>query len=130
MAAGVANRLRSQITYRIIGGPSRPDDTYPRLRPRRAPAGIALMLMTPSALAAQLLTHKLLSEPVSCKRPESIRSGTAVKRSGASTFTKTLVYYNDRNQDEVDDATLCPAITNVWLHPASKSRMRKSLLAH
>jgi Chalcone isomerase-like len=43
---------------------------------------------------------------------------------------KTLVYYNGRSQGEVDDATLCPAIMNVWLHPASRSReMRKSLLA-
>jgi len=43
--------------------------------------------------------------------------------------TKTLVYYNGGSQGEVDDATLCPAIMNVWLHPASKSSMRKSLLA-
>jgi Chalcone isomerase-like len=43
---------------------------------------------------------------------------------------KTLVYYNGGNQGEVDDATLCPAIMNVWLHPASQSQeMRKSLLA-
>jgi Chalcone isomerase-like len=44
---------------------------------------------------------------------------------------KTLAYYNGRIQGEVDDATLCPAIMNVWLHPASKNQeMRKSLLAH
>jgi hypothetical protein len=44
---------------------------------------------------------------------------------------KTLVYYNGRSQGEVDDATLCPAIMNVWLHPRSQSKeMRKSLLAH
>ncbi len=43
----------------------------------------------------------------------------------------TLIYYNGRSQGEVDDATLCPAIMNVWLHPASQSpEMRKSLLAH
>jgi hypothetical protein len=43
---------------------------------------------------------------------------------------KTLVYYNGRSQGEVDDPTLCPAIMNVWLHPASQSKeMRKSLLA-
>ncbi|MFZ0659530.1 MAG: chalcone isomerase family protein [Candidatus Binataceae bacterium] len=44
---------------------------------------------------------------------------------------KTLMYYNGRSQGEVDDATLCPAIMNVWLHPASQNQeMRKSLLAH
>jgi hypothetical protein len=43
---------------------------------------------------------------------------------------KTLMYYNGRSQGEVDDPTLCPAIMNVWLHPASQSKeMRKSLLA-
>ncbi len=43
---------------------------------------------------------------------------------------KTLVYYNGRSQGEVDDAALCPAIMNVWLHPKSQSKeMRKSLLA-
>jgi hypothetical protein len=43
---------------------------------------------------------------------------------------KTLVYYNGRSQGEVDDATLCPAIMSVWLHPASQNKeMRKSLLA-
>jgi hypothetical protein len=42
---------------------------------------------------------------------------------------KTLVYYNGRGQGEADDATLCPAIMNVWLHPASPSKeLRKSLL--
>ena len=44
---------------------------------------------------------------------------------------KTLAYYNGRVQGEVDDATLCPAIMNVWLHPASHNQvLRKSLLAH
>jgi hypothetical protein len=44
---------------------------------------------------------------------------------------KTLVYYNGRSQGEVDDASLCAAIMNVWLHPRSKSKeMRKLLLAH
>lgn len=44
---------------------------------------------------------------------------------------KTLTYYNGRSQGEVDDATLCTAIMNVWLHPASQDQaMRKSLLAH
>jgi hypothetical protein len=43
---------------------------------------------------------------------------------------KTVVYYNGRSRGEVDDATLCPAIMNVWLHPSSKSSVRKSLLAH
>jgi len=44
---------------------------------------------------------------------------------------KTLAYYNGRIQGEVNDATLCPAIMNVWLHPASQYQaMRKSLLAH
>lgn len=42
---------------------------------------------------------------------------------------RTLVFYNGRSQGEVDDATLCPAIMSVWLHPQSKSKeMRKSLL--
>src|SRR5450755_4254893 len=45
------------------------------------------------------------------------------------TDAKTLMYYNGRSQGEVNDATLCPAIMNVWLHPASKSGVRKSLLA-
>ncbi len=45
--------------------------------------------------------------------------------------SKTLVYYNGRRQGEVDDATLCAAIMDVWLHPSSQSpEMRKSLLAH
>ena len=43
---------------------------------------------------------------------------------------KTLMYYNGRSQGAVNDATLCPAIMNVWLHPGSKSSVRKSLLAH
>jgi hypothetical protein len=46
------------------------------------------------------------------------------------TDAKTLMYYNGRIQGQVDDATLCPAIMNIWLHPASKSSVRKSLLAH
>ena len=46
------------------------------------------------------------------------------------TDAKTVMYYNGRIQGQVDDATLCPAIMNVWLHPASKSSVRKSLLAH
>jgi hypothetical protein len=37
--------------------------------------------------------------------------------------------YNGRGQGEADDATLWPAIMNVWLHPASPSKeLRKSLL--
>ena len=44
---------------------------------------------------------------------------------------KTLTYYNGRIQGEVDDATLCSAIMNIWLHPASQNQaLRKSLLAH
>ncbi len=44
--------------------------------------------------------------------------------------SKTLLYYNGRSQGEVDDASLCAAIMDVWLHPASQSQqMRKSLLA-
>jgi Chalcone isomerase-like len=44
---------------------------------------------------------------------------------------KTMAYYNGRIQGEVDDATLCPAIMNVWLHPASQNQaLRKALLAH
>ena len=44
---------------------------------------------------------------------------------------KTVAYYNGRVLGEVDDATLCPAIMNVWLHPASHNQvLRKSLLAH
>ncbi len=46
------------------------------------------------------------------------------------TDAKTLMFYNGRFQGQVNDATLCPAIMNVWLHPASKSSVRKSLLAH
>jgi hypothetical protein len=43
---------------------------------------------------------------------------------------KTMVYYNGQIQGHVNDPSLCPAIMNVWLHPASKSGVRKSLLAH
>lgn len=43
---------------------------------------------------------------------------------------KTMMFYNGRIQGQVYDPTLCPAIMNVWLHPASKSSVRKSLLAH
>ena len=44
---------------------------------------------------------------------------------------KTLAYYNGRIQGEVDDATPCHAIMNVWLHPGSQNQaLRKSLLAH
>jgi len=46
------------------------------------------------------------------------------------TDAKTLMYYNGRSLGEVNDPTLCPALMNVWLHPASKSSVRKSLLAH
>jgi hypothetical protein len=46
------------------------------------------------------------------------------------TDAKTLVYYNGRRLGQVDDATLCPALMNVWLHPGSKSGVRKSLLAN
>ena len=46
------------------------------------------------------------------------------------TDAKTLMFYNGRIQGQVNDATFCPAIMNVWLHPASKSSVRKSLLAH
>jgi len=46
------------------------------------------------------------------------------------TDAKTLVYYNGRSHGEVNDATLCPAIMSVWLHPGSKSSVRKSLLGH
>ena len=42
---------------------------------------------------------------------------------------KTIVYYNGRTRGEVDDPTFCPAIMNVWLHPNSKSSLRKSLLS-
>ena len=188
---------------------ARPMTTYPRLRPRLTFAVIALMLITPSALAAQPFTPKPLPEPVKSQAP-GIRPlgrgretlwGIHVydatlwivgdrftpaephaldfepgRRVGADTLVnnamdemrrlklgdasqlaswrlemtrlmpnvksgdqvvvfcpsedKTLVYYNGRSQGEVDDATLCPAIVNVWLHPASKSSMRKSLLAH
>jgi len=46
------------------------------------------------------------------------------------TDAKTMMYYNGRIQGQVNDATLCPAIMNEWLHPASKSGVRQSLLAH
>lgn len=43
----------------------------------------------------------------------------------------TLTYYNGRTQGEVHDPSLCSAIMNVWLHPASQNQsLRKSLLAH
>ena len=59
----------------------------------------------------------------------SVRSGDQVVMFCPSE-AKTLLYYNGRNQGEVDDATLCNAIVNVWLHPASRHQdMRKSLLA-
>ena len=44
---------------------------------------------------------------------------------------KTMTYYNGHIQGEVDDASLCPAIMNVWLHPASQNQaLRKALLTH
>ncbi len=46
------------------------------------------------------------------------------------TDAKTLMYYNGRIQCQVNDPMLFPAIMNVWLHPASKSSVRKSLLSH
>ena len=59
----------------------------------------------------------------------SVRSGDQVVVFCPSD-AKTLAYYNGRVQGEVDDATLCNAIMNVWLHPASRyQEMRKSLLA-
>jgi hypothetical protein len=46
------------------------------------------------------------------------------------TDARTQMFYNGQSRGEVDDATLCPAIMNVWLHPASKSKdLRKALLA-
>jgi chalcone isomerase-like protein len=179
------------------------------LRPRLALAVVALMLMTPSALAAQPFTAKPLPEPVKAQAPgirplgrgretlwglhvydatlwivgerfsraephaldfepgRKVSADTLVNnamdemrrlklgdasqlaswrremtrlmpnvKSGdqvvvfCPSAAKTLVYYNGRSQGEADDATLCPAIMDVWLHPASKSSMRKSLLAH
>jgi len=183
--------------------------TYPKMRSRLSFAVIALMLMTPSALAAQSFTPKPLPESVKSQAPgirplgrgretlwgihvydatlwivgdrytpaephaldvepgrrvsadtlvnNAINEMRRLKLGDASQLAswrlemtrlmpnvtsgdqvvvfcpsdaKTLMYYNGRSQGEVDDASLCPAIMNVWLHPASKSSMRKSLLAH
>jgi hypothetical protein len=42
---------------------------------------------------------------------------------------KTIVFVDDRETGEVDDTSLCPAVMNIWLHPAaSKSDLRRSLL--
>jgi hypothetical protein len=189
---------------------ARPLTNYPRLRPRLASAVVALILITPVALAAQPLTAKPLPAPVQSQAPgirplgrgrqtvwgirvydatlwvvgdrftpvqphaldvESGRSVSAdtmvnnamdemrrLKLGDASQLAswrlemrrlipnlnsgdqvvvfcpseeKTLTYYNGRIQGEVDDATLCSAIMNIWLHPASQNQaLRKSLLAH
>jgi hypothetical protein len=43
--------------------------------------------------------------------------------------TRTLVYLNNSSTGEVDDPSFCPAVMNVWLHPATKHQvLRKSLL--
>jgi len=189
---------------------ARPLTNHPRLRPRLASAVVALILITPIALAAQPLTAKPLPAPVQSQAPgirplgrgrqtvwgirvydatlwvvgdrftpvqphaldvESGRSVSAdtmvnnamdemrrLKLGDASQLAswrlemrrlipnlnsgdqvvvfcpseeKTLTYYNGRIQGEVDDATLCSAIMNIWLHPASQNQaLRKSLLAH
>ncbi len=189
---------------------ARPLTNHPRLRPRLASAVVALILITPVALAAQPLTAKPLPAPVQSQAPgirplgrgrqtlwgirvydatlwvvgdrftpvqphaldvESGRSVSAdtmvnnamdemrrLKLGDASQLAswrlemrrlipnlnpgdqvvvfcpseeKTLTYYNGRIQGEVDDATLCSAIMNIWLHPASQNQaLRKSLLAH
>ena len=189
---------------------ARPLRNHPRLRPRLASAVVALILITPVALAAQPLTAKPLPAPVQSQAPgirplgrgrqtvwgirvydatlwvvgdrftpvqphaldvESGRSVSAdtmvnnamdemrrLKLGDASQLAswrlemrrlipnlnsgdqvvvfcpseeKTLTYYNGRIQGEVDDATLCSAIMNIWLHPASQNQaLRKSLLAH
>ncbi len=189
---------------------ARPLTNHPRLRPRLASAVVALILITPVALAAQPLTAKPLPAPVQSQAPgirplgrgrqtlwgirvydatlwvvgdrftpvqphaldvESGRSVSAdtmvnnamdemrrLKLGDASQLAswrlemrrlipnlnsgdqvvvfcpseeKTLMYYNGRIQGEVDDATLCSAIMNIWLHPASQNQaLRKSLLAH
>ena len=181
-----------------------------RLRPRLAPAVVALMLITLSAPGAQPVTPKPLPAPVQSQAPgirplgrgretvwgirvydatlwvvgdrftptqphaldvepgRSVSADTLVNnvmdemrrlklgdasqlaswrleirrlipnvKSGDQVVVfcpsdaKTLAYYNGRIQGEVDDATLCPAIMNVWLHPASQNQaLRKSLLAH
>ena len=189
---------------------ARPLTNHPRLRPRLASAVVALILITPFALAAQPLSAKPLPVPVQSQAPgirplgrgrqtvwgirvydatlwvvgdrftpvqphaldvESGRSVSAdtmvnnamdemrrLKLGDASQLAswrlemrrlipnlnsgdqvvvfcpseeKTLTYYNGRIQGEVDDATLCSAIMNIWLHPASQNQaLRKSLLAH
>lgn len=189
---------------------ARPMTNHPRLRPRLASGVVAMMLIMPSALAAQPLTPKPLPAPVQSQAPgirplgrgretvwgvrvydatlwvvgarftpaqphaldleagRSVSADTLVNKAmdemrrlklgDASQLAswrlemrrlipsvnsgdqivvfcpsdaKTLTYYNGRIQGEVNDATLCPAIMNVWLHPASQNQaMRKSLLAH
>lgn len=189
---------------------ARPMKTDPRLRSLLASAVVALMLITPSALAAQPLIPKPLPAPVLSQAPgirplgrgrhtiwgirvydatlwvvgerftpaqphaldlepgKSVSADTMInnamdemrrlKLGDASQLAswrlemrrlvpnvnsgdqvvvfcpseaKTLAYYNGRIQGEVDDASLCPAIMNVWLHPSSQNQaMRKSLLAH
>jgi hypothetical protein len=42
---------------------------------------------------------------------------------------KTVVYLDGRQTGEVDDATLCPAIMNIWVHPgSSQQELRRALL--
>src|SRR5208282_4849037 len=61
------------VTGRIVGDLSmttaRPLTNYPRLRPRLASAVVALILITPVALAAQPLTPKPLPAPVQSQAP-------------------------------------------------------------
>jgi hypothetical protein len=44
---------------------------------------------------------------------------------------RTLIFLNDSGKGEIDDASFCPAVMSVWLHPQTKHQaMRKSLLRH
>lgn len=202
--------VTGRLVWRSVYDTARPMTNHPSLRPRLASAVVALMLITPSALAAQPLTPKPLPAPVQSQAPgirplgrgrqtvwgvrvydatlwvvgdrfapaephaldvepgRSVSADTLINnamgemrrlklgdasqlaswslemrrlipnvKSGDQVVVfcpseaKTLAYYNGRIQGEVDDASLCPAIMNVWLHPASQNQaMRKSLLAH
>jgi Chalcone isomerase-like len=81
-----------------------------------------LKLGNPSQLASWRLEMRRLIP--------NVRSGDQVVVFCPSE-AKTIAYHNGRIQGEVDDATLCPAIMNVWLHPASQNQaLRNQLLAH
>jgi hypothetical protein len=58
----------------------------------------------------------------------SVRAGDQVVIF-CSSADRTLFYFNDSGNGEVDDQSFCPALMSVWLHPQTKHQaLRRSLL--